>query len=229
MEIQSGKYQVLVVDDEIQIRRLLQISLEEQGYLVKLASNGREALVAAGSHPPDLILLDMGLPDIQGQQLLKELREWFQRPIIILSAVNDETNIVEALDHGANDYITKPFRVGELQARIRNALRGSNEMKTSEILDFGDLKIDLPQRIVTLNDTDVKLTVTEYNLLILLAKNEGRVLTHQYLLREIWGYSYVEETQYLRVFIAALRKKIEVNPNKPKHITTESGVGYRFQ
>jgi two-component system KDP operon response regulator KdpE len=229
MEIQSGKYQVLVVDDELQIRRLLQISLEEQGYLVKLASNGREALVAAGSHPPDLILLDIGLPDIHGKQLLKELREWYQRPIIILSAMNDESNIVEALDHGANDYITKPFRVGELQARIRNALRGSNEMKTSEILDFGDLKIDLPQRIVTSNDTDIKLTVTEYNLLILLAKNEGRVLTHQFLLREIWGYSYVEETQYLRVFIAALRKKIEVNPNKPVHITTESGVGYRFQ
>jgi len=229
MEIQSGKYQVLVVDDELQIRRLLQISLEEQGYLVKLASNGREALVAAGSHPPDLILLDIGLPDIHGKQLLKELREWYQRPIIILSAMNDESNIVEALDHGANDYITKPFRVGELQARIRNALRGSNEMKTSEILDFGDLKIDLPQRIVTLNDADVKLTVTEYNLLILLAKNEGRVLTHQYLLREIWGYSYVEETQYLRVFIAALRKKIEVNPNNPMHITTENGVGYRFQ
>lgn len=229
METHSGKYQLLVVDDEIQIRRLLQISLEEQGYQVKLASNGREALVLAGSHPPDLILLDMGLPDMNGQELLEELRGWYQRPIVILSAMNDEANIVKALDHGANDYITKPFRVGELQARIRNALRRSSELLESEILHFGNLSIDLIQRLVSINQVEVKLTVTEYNLLILLAKNEGRVLTHQYLLREIWGYSYVEETQYLRVFIAALRKKIEDNPNKPVHITTENGVGYRFQ
>lgn len=229
METHSGKYQLLVVDDEIQIRRLLQISLEEQGYHVKLASNGREALVLAGSHPPDLILLDMGLPDMNGQELLEELRGWYQRPIVILSAMNDEANIVKALDHGANDYITKPFRVGELQARIRNALRRSSELLESEILHFGNLSIDLIQRLVSINQVEVKLTVTEYNLLILLAKNEGRVLTHQYLLREIWGYSYVEETQYLRVFIAALRKKIEDNPNKPVHITTENGVGYRFQ
>ncbi|WP_418501415.1 response regulator [Flagellimonas sp.] len=224
-----NKAEILIIDDEPQIRKLLQINLESNDYKVVQASTGKEGLMLSASHPPDLILLDIGLPDKSGHEILKELREWYNRPIIILSVQDNETDIVSALDNGATDYLTKPFRTGELLARIRSAVKRSQNTENSPIISCGDIEIDLVARIVKRNNEAIKLTSTEYNLLALFAKNEGKVLTHQYLLKEIWGYSYQTETQYLRVFVGTLRKKIEENPNNPQHIITESGVGYRFQ
>lgn len=219
---------ILIVDDEIQIRKLLEISLETNNYKVNIATNGKEGISLAASHQPDLILLDLGLPDEDGQIILKKLREWFSNPIIILSVKNSEEEIVKALDNGANDYLTKPFRTQELLARIRTALRSRTDIVKENIVYFGDNSIDFTSRTVKNNSEIIKLTATEYNLLSLLIKNDGRVLTHQYILKEIWGQSFSEQTQYLRVFIAQLRKKIEEDPNRPKYIITESGVGYRF-
>ncbi len=224
-----NKAEILIIDDEPQIRKLLQINLESNDYKVVQASTGKEGLMLSASHPPDLILLDIGLPDKSGHEILQELREWYNRPIIILSVQDNETDIVSALDNGATDYLTKPFRTGELLARIRSAVKRSQNTENSPIISCGDIEIDLVARIVKRNNEAIKLTSTEYNLLALFAKNEGKVLTHQYLLKEIWGYSYQTETQYLRVFVGTLRKKIEENPNNPQHIITESGVGYRFQ
>ncbi|MEQ8703320.1 MAG: response regulator transcription factor [Phaeodactylibacter sp.] len=224
-----NKAEILIIDDEAQIRKLLQINLESNGYKVIQASTGNEGLVLAASHPPDLILLDIGLPDKSGHEILKELREWYNKPVLILSVQDTEADIVSALDNGATDYLTKPFRTGELLARIRSAIRRSQNTENDSTITCGDLEIDLIARIVKLKGEAIKLTATEYNLLALFAKNEGKVLTHQYLLKEIWGYSYQTETQYLRVFVGTLRKKIEENPNNPQRITTESGVGYRFQ
>ena len=219
---------ILVIDDEAQIRKLLAITLQSNDYRVLEASTAKEGLTAVASHPPDLILLDLGLPDENGHEVLRHLREWYTNPIIILSVQTDEGDIVKALDNGANDYLVKPFRTGELLARIRSALRKNNGDENNAVLELGDLAIDFASRAVRKNDSLVKLTSTEYSLLALLAKNEGKVLTHQYLLNQIWGPSYRNESQYLRVFIAQLRKKIETDPNRPAHILTESGVGYRF-
>lgn len=220
---------LLVIDDEVQIRKLLEISLEANGYKVLFAVNGKEGITIAASHQPDLILLDLGLPDRNGQDILRQLREWYQHPIIILSVKNAENEIVQALDNGANDYMTKPFRTQELLARIRTALRSNLTNNNSDsVLTFGNLVVDLVSRIVKVNNEIIKFTATEYNLLTLLIKNDGRVLTHQYILKEIWGQTYSDQTQYLRVFVAQLRKKIEEDPNRPKFIITESGVGYRF-
>ncbi len=219
---------VLVIDDEKQIRRLLEITLTANGYKLILSVNGRDGLVDAVTHNPSLILLDLGLPDTDGQEILKKLREWYQKPVIILSVRDSEEEIIRALDNGANDYITKPFRTGELLARIRAALRAGNDSSNVSELTFGSLTIDIPGRIVRKNNEMLKLTATEFSLLLMLAKNSGRVLTHQYILKEIWGYGYIEQTQYLRVFVAQLRKKIEDNPSKPKLLITESGIGYRF-
>lgn len=224
-----NKAEILIIDDEPQIRKLLQINLESNDYKVVQTSTGKEGLILSASHPPDLILLDIGLPDKSGHEILQELREWYNKPIIILSVQDNETDIVSALDNGATDYLTKPFRTGELLARIRSAIRRSQNTENNSIIICGDIEIDLVARIVKRNNEALKLTSTEYNLLTLFAKNEGKVLTHQYLLKEIWGYSYQTETQYLRVFVGTLRKKIEENPNNPQHIVTESGVGYRFQ
>lgn len=224
-----NKATLLIIDDEPQIRKLLQINLESNDYNVIQASTGQEGLILAASHPPDLILLDIGLPDKSGHEILKKLREWFNKPIIILSVQDNENDIILALDNGATDYLTKPFRTGELLARIRSAIKRSQSILNEESLVCGNLEIDLVARIVKKRNEVVKLTSTEYNLLSLFAKNEGRVLTHQYILKEIWGYSYQTETQYLRVFVGTLRKKIEDSPNNPQHIITESGVGYRFQ
>ncbi len=220
---------ILVIDDEVQIRKLLEISLEANGYKVLFAVNGKEGITIAASHQPDLILLDLGLPDRNGQDILRQLREWYQHPIIILSVKNAENEIVQALDNGANDYMTKPFRTQELLARIRTALRSNLTNNNSDsVLTFGNLVVDLVARTVKVNNEIIKFTATEYNLLTLLIKNDGRVLTHQYILKEIWGQSFLDQTQYLRVFVAQLRKKIEEDPNRPKFIITESGVGYRF-
>jgi two-component system, OmpR family, KDP operon response regulator KdpE len=219
---------ILIIDDEVQIRRLLEISLSSNGYKTMFAADGKEGLTAAATHSPSLIILDLGLPDIDGLELLKRLREWFTRPIIILSVRSSEDDIIAALDNGANDYLTKPFRSGELLARVRSALRISSEKTEVPVMEFGALNIDLANHIVRHRNEIVKLTATEFSLLSLLARNHGRVLTHQFLLKEIWGYSFLEQTQYLRVFIAQLRKKIEENPSKPELLITESGIGYRF-
>ncbi|CAM3899584.1 Two-component system response regulatory protein [Flavobacterium branchiophilum] len=224
----NNKFSILVIDDEIQIRKLLEISLEANDYKVEFASNGTEGLTLVAKIQPDLVLLDLGLPDEDGQNILIKLREWYFNPIIILSVKSSEVEIVKALDNGANDYLTKPFRTQELLARMRTALRVNAVQNTEPIASFGNVSIDLVSRVVKVNNEILKLTATEYTLLILLFKNDGRVLTHQYILKEIWGNSYSDQTQYLRVFVAQLRKKIEKDPNRPKYIVTESGVGYRF-
>ncbi|MCC6282357.1 MAG: response regulator [Saprospiraceae bacterium] len=219
---------ILIIDDEPPIRRLLEITLSAQHYRVLETGTGKDGQIAAAMHPPDLIILDLGLPDEDGQSVLLKLREWFAKPIIILSARNQEEEIVQALDHGANDYLTKPFRTGELLARIRSALRVSREEENQPTRTFGDLCIDFVARQVRKNGEIVHLTATEYALFLLLLQNEGRVLTHQFLLREIWGSAYATQSQYLRVYIGQLRKKMEDNPNQPRYIVTASGVGYRF-
>jgi two-component system KDP operon response regulator KdpE len=219
---------ILIIDDEVQIRRLLEITLSANYYNTLFASNGKEGLVAAATHNPSLILLDLGLPDIDGMELLVKLREWFSKPIIVLTVRSSEEDIIKALDRGANDYLTKPFRSGELIARIRASIRLSKEQGDNPLLEVGSLSIDMLNHIVRKNGDIIKLTTTEFSLLVLLAKNQGRVLTHQYILKEIWGHGYVEQTQYLRVFIAQLRKKTEDNPSNPTLLITESGIGYRF-
>ena len=223
-----SKSEILIIDDEPQIRKLLQINLESNGYKAVQASSGKEGIILAASHSPDLILLDIGLPDKNGQEVLKELREWYTKPVIILSVQNDEESIVDALDNGATDYLTKPFRTGELLARIRSGIRRSEGGQSQTVVTCGDLQVDFVARTVRRNGEIVKLTQTEYNLMALFARNEGRVLTHQYILKEVWGVGHQTETQYLRVFVAQLRKKLENNPDHPVHIITESGVGYRF-
>lgn len=219
---------ILVIDDEPQIRSLLQITLESNEYRVQTAATAKEGLVLSTNHPPDLILLDVGLPDENGQSVLKKLRGWYSKPILIISVQSDEANIVNALDFGANDYIVKPFRTGELLARIRTALRLSNNGSEYTILEFNDLEIDLTSRTVKKNGGAIKLTATEYSLLSLFAQNEGKALTQHFILKQIWGPAFTEQSQYLRVYVAQLRKKIERDPNHPIHLITETGVGYRF-
>jgi two-component system KDP operon response regulator KdpE len=223
-----NKAEILVIDDEPQIRKLLEITLQSNQYFVRQAISAREGLIMAGNHPPDLILLDLGLPDENGHTVLKKLRQWFTNPVIILSVQKNEEDIIKALDNGANDYLSKPFRTGELLARIRSALRASIADEGDTVINFQDLQIDLTARAVKKNNEIIKLTSTEYSLLALFARNEGKVLTHQFLLRAIWGPGYINQSQYLRVFIAQIRKKIENDPNRPEYLLTESGVGYRF-
>lgn len=219
---------ILVIDDEVQIRRLLEITLSSNGFKISEAETGKDGLVIAATNHPSLIILDLGLPDADGFDILKKLREWYQKPILILSVRNSEDDIIKALDSGANDYITKPFRTLELLARIRVALRHSPGNEVASLLKFGALTIDLANHVARKNEEILKLTSTEYSLLALLAKNSGRVLTHQSILKEIWGFGYIGQTQYLRVFVAQLRKKIEDDPAKPTLLITESGIGYRF-
>lgn len=219
---------ILIIDDEVQIRRLLEITLSANGYKISEASTGKEGLTLAATGQPVLIILDLGLPDADGLEILKKLREWYQKSILILSVRNSEDDIIKALDYGANDYLTKPFRTGELLARIRVAIRQSQGIADNPSLSFGTLNIDLANHMVRKKNEIIKLTSTEFSLLALLARNEGRVLTHKFILKEVWGMGYIEQTQYLRVFIAQLRKKVEDDPAKPKLLNTESGIGYRF-
>ena len=223
-----NKENILIIDDEAAIRKLLDITLQSNDYKVTQAATAKEGEMMAAMHQPDLIVLDLGLPDDEGQNLLKILRGWYNHPIIILSARHSETEIIKALDNGANDYLVKPFRTGELLARIRSALRLNKSDNVEPILNIKNLSIDFVARIVKKNNEPIKLTSTEYALLMLLVKNEGKVLTHAFILREIWGPGYIEHSEYPRVFIGQLRKKIEDNPNHPTLILTESGVGYRF-
>lgn len=223
-----NKPEILIIDDEPQIRKLLEITLQSNGYSTKSALSAKEGLVMAGNHPPALIILDLGLPDESGHVVLKKLRQWYTNPVIILSVQKDEEDIIAALDNGANDYLSKPFRTGELLARIRSALRDVLSEEVEVTIACAGLEINLSTRTVMKNLELIKLTSTEYNLLALLVRNQGKVLTHHYLLRAIWGPGFINQSQYLRVFIAQIRKKIEDDPNDPQYLLTESGVGYRF-
>jgi two-component system KDP operon response regulator KdpE len=224
----KNRVEILIIDDEPQIRKLLEITLHSNDYAVKQAASAKEGLIMAANHPPDLVLLDLGLPDESGHIVITKLRQWYTNPVIILSVQKNEEDIIKALDNGANDYLSKPFRTGELLARIRSVLRSSLAEDGEQVLIFNGLQIDLSARMVKKNNELIKLTTTEYSLLALLVKNEGKVLTHQYLLRAIWGPGYISQSQYLRVYIAQIRKKIETDANRPEYLLTESGVGYRF-
>lgn len=224
----SSNQSILIIDDEAQIRKLLTITLQSNNYKVIEAATGSDGIKLVSSHTPNLVLLDLGLPDESGHDVLKHLREWFSNPILIISVQTNEEDIVKALDNGANDYLVKPFRTGELLARIRAALKKAGSEPNIPTALFNDLSIDFANRIVKKDNAIVKLTATEYSLLSLFARNDGKVLTHQFLLKQVWGSSHVNESQYLRVFVAQLRKKIEPDPNRPTYIITESGIGYRF-
>jgi two-component system KDP operon response regulator KdpE len=219
---------ILVIDDELQIRKLLEITLQSSGYKVSLSSTAAEGLFAAATCQPDLIILDLGLPDESGHSTLKKLREWYTNPVFILSVQNNEKDIVQSLDNGANDYLIKPFRTGELLARLRLALRSGSAEKNNPVIKYQGLEIDLSARTVKINNDILKLTATQYSLLVIFAKNEGRVLTYEYLLKEIWGAEYTGQLQYLRVYVAQLRNRIEKDANHPAYILTEPKVGYRF-
>src|SRR5690348_11566944 len=220
---------VLLIEDEQPIRRFLRASLTSAGYRVAEAASGEEGMRMAATQPPDLVILDLGLPSVDGQEVLRRLREWLSGPILILSARDQEKQKIEALDAGADDYLTKPFGVGELLARLRTALRHTHPKGTeSSILEIGDIRIDLAARIVCRGGEPLHLTPLEYKLLVLLMRNAGKVLTHRFLLREVWGPHDTHEIHYLRVFVAALRRKVETDPARPRYLLTEQGVGYRF-
>jgi two-component system KDP operon response regulator KdpE len=221
---------VLVVDDEPQVRRFLRATLPLHGYRVLEAGDGAEALRLASSHGPDLILLDLGLPDLDGLEVTRRVREWSRVPIVVLSARGQEPDKVEALDAGADDYLTKPFGTGELLARLRVALRHAARGEAAEpVVVVGDLSIDLAGRRVLRGGEEVHLTRTEFRLLGTLARHAGKVVTHRQLLREVWGPGSTEQTHYLRVYMAQLRQKLEADPMRPRYILTETGVGYRLR
>jgi len=220
---------ILVIDDDMSIRRLLRSSLRERGYRVSVAASGEEGLDLAASDPVDVVILDLGLPDMDGGEVCRQLRSWNAVPILVLSARDQEMEKVRALDLGADDYLTKPFSTHELLARIRVALRHADLRQVSLAqIAVGDLRIDLARRRVTHADQDVRLTPTEYELLTALATQAGRVLTHSWLLQHVWGPGYEENVQNLHVFISQLRRKIEPAPARPRYIFTEPGIGYRF-
>jgi two-component system KDP operon response regulator KdpE len=219
---------ILIVDDEKAIRRFLRAALSSHGYQVIEAENGQAALTAASENPPGVVILDLGLPDIDGVQVTRQLREWYQGPIIILSVRDQENDKIAALDAGADDYLTKPFGVGELMARLRAALR--HTLPAAEpVFTSGSLRVDLPQRQVSVAGREVQLTPNEYDLLRLLVTHAGKVLTHRFLLREVWGAEYGNELHMLHVNISNLRRKIEPEPARPQFIITEPGVGYRLR
>jgi two-component system KDP operon response regulator KdpE len=220
---------VLVVDDEPAIRRFLRVSLSAHGYAVFEADSGQAALSAVTSDRPDLIILDLGLPDIDGIEITRLLREWTHIPTIILSVRGQEADKIAALDAGADDYLTKPFGVGELLARMRVALRRASQCGAQPVFASGDLTVDLVRRVVTMAGQEVQLTPTEYDLLRVLVTHAGKVLTHRQLLREVWGVGYGQEMHMLRVNISNLRRKIEPDPARPRYILTEPGVGYRLR
>ena len=219
---------VLVIDDEIQIRRLLHIGLEAGGYRVFAAATGQEGLAEAAHRRPDIIVLDLGLPDMDGVTVLTRLREWTNVPVLVLSVRDREDDKIAALDHGADDYLTKPFGTGELLARLRVALRHAAPTIDTAVFRSGPVTVDLTARTVEFHGKPVKLTATEYALLALFIRHSGKVLTHRQILKEVWGPNYVEQTHYLRVYLAHLREKLEDNPSAPELLLTESGVGYRL-
>ena len=219
---------ILVIDDEKQIRRMLKTALAGYGYNIAEASSGQEGLAQTSIFHPDMIILDLGLPDMDGVEVIGRLREWTETPIIILSVREHEVEKIKALDAGADDYITKPFSTGELLARIRVALRHVAKSEDEPVLSFGDLALDIGRRKVTVKGSEIRLTPTEYEILKYLGLQAGRVVTHRQLLRAIWGPNFEGETHYLRIYIGQLRRKIEADPSQPAFILTESGVGYRL-
>jgi len=220
---------VLIVDDEPAIRKFLRVTLSAQAYTTIEASSGQEALSKAASDKPDIIVLDIGLPDMNGIEVARLLRQWTRIPIIILSVRGAESDKIAALDAGADDYLTKPFGVGELLARLRAALRRAAQTTSEPVFMSGNLKVDLARRLITLSGNEVQLTPNEYELLRVLVNHAGKVLTHRFLLREVWGAEYGEEFHMLHVNISNLRRKIEPDPARPQFITTEPGVGYRLK
>jgi len=224
----TGGPSILVIDDEQQIRRLLQISLEANGFKVSLAASGEEGLLRASMDRPELIILDLGLPDIDGREVLRKIRQSTATPVIILSVRNTEQDIISCLESGADDYLIKPFRTGELVARIHTALRHRPSEPPERVFRSGPLEVDLDSRTVKKGEQIIKLTATEYAMLALFFRNPGRVLTHRYILEQVWGPTFVEETHYSRIYVAQLRKKLEDDPSNPRLILTESGIGYRL-
>ncbi len=220
---------ILVVDDEKPIRRFLRVSLQGHGYTVFEATSGAEAMQEAVGRHPDVIILDLGLPDMDGIEVTRQLREWSSVPIIVLSVRDHESDKIAALDAGADDYLTKPFGIGELLARIRVNMRRAVKTDEEPVFEVGDLRVDLARRLVTLKGANIDLTPNEYDILRLLVRNPGKVLTHRQILHEIWGVGYEAESHLLRVNISNLRHKIEADPNRPEYILTEPGVGYRLR
>jgi two-component system KDP operon response regulator KdpE len=218
----------LIIDDEIQIRRLLRVALESAGYAVHEAENGQQGLSEAAMRRPDVILLDLGLPDMEGRAVLQRLREWSETPVLILSVRDGEEEKVAVLDAGADDYVTKPFSTAELLARLRAAQRKTRPAEEASVFTSGGLSVDLVARAVTIDRREIKLSATEYNLLRFFVRHAGRVLTHRQILREVWGPKSEEHRQYLRVYVTHLRAKIERDPANPVLIRTEPGIGYRF-
>jgi two-component system KDP operon response regulator KdpE len=222
------KSTALVIDDELQMRRLLRVCLEANGYRVAEAATGQDGIAEAAQHPPDVVILDLGLPDMEGFAVLKRLREWSRVPVVVLSVRDREEDKIAALDAGADDYVTKPFSSGELLARLRVAQRHAAPTSETTVFRSGQLEVDLAARVVKVKGHEVKLTATEYSLLRLFVQHAGKVLTHQQILREVWGPNYVEQTHYLRVYLAHLREKLEAIPAQPELLITEPGVGYRL-
>lgn len=219
---------ILIVDDEAPIRNVLRLHLAEKGYKLSEAKTAAEALEQAASFHPHLVILDLGLPDKDGYEVLKELRQWTTVPVLVLTATDDEPTKIRLLDKGADDYLTKPFSPGELLARVRVCLRHSGTVEATPVFESGDLRIDLNSRAVTVNGAQVKLTSTEYEVLARLAREPGKVVAQNTLLRQIWGVTAEDQTHYLRIYIKQLRKKLEKTPSEPVHILTEPGVGYRL-
>lgn len=222
------KMKILVLDDEPQIRKLLKVALGAHGYICIEAATGEEAMEKAALFKPDMLVVDLGLPDMDGKEVVRQLREWSQAPVLILTARDQEQEKIEALDLGADDYVTKPFGTGELLARIRVCLRRCEAQPQSCVIQCGELCIDLARRRVTVEGRDVKLTPTEYDIMKVLGQNAGRVITHKQLLMRVWGDQYSEDIHYIRVYIGQIRRKIEKDPAQPRYIITESGIGYRL-
>ena len=228
MNASSEVPQVLVIDDEPQIRRLIQLTLESNGFKVHQAANGQEGLAHCSTDRPEAVVLDLGLPDMDGIEVLKQIRIRSAVPVLILSVRNGEQDVISCLNAGADDYLTKPFRQGELVARVKAAIRHRQRPEEQGAIVAGPVTIDLDARVVKRGGESVKLTGTEYALLALFVRNAGRVLTHRYILEQVWGPAYAEESQYSRVYVGQLRKKLEEDPSNPTLIVTESGIGYRF-
>jgi two-component system KDP operon response regulator KdpE len=227
-ETTTFKPTALVIDDESQIRRLLRVCLEANGYRVIEAATGQEGISQAAQRTPDVVILDLGLPDTEGVTVLKRLREWSRVPVVVLSVREREEDKIAALDNGADDYVTKPFGTGEFLARLRVAQRHAAPVAENSVFRSGRLEVDLAARVVKVAGQELKLTATEYALLRLFVQHAGKVLTHRQILQEVWGPNYVEQTHYLRVYLAHLREKLEANPSQPELFLTEPGVGYRL-
>jgi len=229
--MRDDKELILLIEDEPQMRRFLRITLQGHGYRLVEAEKAQEGLLQAASRNPDVVLLDLGLPDLDGLEVTKRLREWTQTPIIVISAREQEQDKVKALDAGADDYLTKPFSAGELMARIRVALRHAVRQsgKQEPVFVFQNLRVDLAQRQVFIDEKEVHLTPIEYKLLTVLVRHAGRVITHTQLLREVWGPAHVNEVQYLRVYMTQLRHKLELDPTRPRFLMNEPGIGYRLK